>query len=405
MMSMSPIAMPEHGRALTVIDVPAGPSCVDALWTPLESALAGGPPIAVIPQSSSSTPIAMVEAMRESVRPDALVDDGTAVVVSTSGSTGRPRGVCLSASALTAFTAHVNAMVGSEPTWVLALPPTSIGGLNVMIRAIATGRPPIAVASVGGAERFTDMGFADAVSAAGQLDHPIAVSLVPTQLPRLLESAIGRQALSHCALILVGGAALTPHAARDCADAGIAITTTYGMTETSGGCVFDGQPLPGVRVKVDDTEGRIYLAGPMLAQGYRDGADECFEGGLLRTSDRGRWAEGRLQVLGRLDDVVMVNGVNVDLIAVEDRANDHPAIESAIAVAVEDDGDTRVHVIFTGHDLELRDIRDWIASTLGPPGAPTGIHRVDSLVLTTSGKIDRRATAGRLDLQPIAEEL
>jgi O-succinylbenzoic acid--CoA ligase len=343
--------------------------------------------------------------MRESVRPDALVDDGTAVVVSTSGSTGRPRGVCLSASALTAFTAHVNALVGSEPTWVLALPATSIGGLNVMIRALATGRPPIAVASVGGAERFTDMGFADAVSAAGQLDHPIAVSLVPTQLPRLLESAIGRQALSHCALILVGGAALTPHAARDCADAGIAITTTYGMTETSGGCVFDGQPLPGVRVRVDDTDGRIYLAGPMLAQGYRDGADECFEGGLLRTSDRGRWADGRLQVLGRLDDVVMVNGVNVDLIAVEDRANDHPAIESAIAVAVEDDGDTRVHVIFTGHDLELRDIRDWIASTLGPPGAPTGIHRVDSLVLTTSGKIDRRATAERLDLQPIAEEL
>jgi O-succinylbenzoic acid--CoA ligase len=405
MMSMSPIAMPERGRVLTIVDVPSGPSCVDVLWDRLDSALSGGAPIAVIPQPSSSSPFAMVDAMRESVRPDTPVDDATAVVVSTSGSTGRPRGVCLSASALTVFAAHTNALAGSTPTWVLALPPTSIGGLNVMVRARATGRHPIAVPSVGGAERFTDVGFAEAVSAAGELDRPIAVSLVPTQLPRLLESSIGRRALARCSLILVGGAALTPQAGRDCTDAGIAITTTYGMTETSGGCVFDGLPLPNVNVRVDDTDGRIFLAGPMLAQGYRDGVNDSFADGWLRTNDRGRWVDGRLQVLGRLDDVVMVNGVNVDLVAIEDRANDHPAIEAAIAVAVQEAGSVRVHLIYTGREQDLREIQDWIAATLASPAAPTELHRVDSFATTASGKTDRRSTAEQLGIQPFEDEL
>ena len=394
-----------NARALTVIDVPAGPASIDALWEPIDEALRGGPAIALVPQVSPLTPLAVTEAIRAGVQPAWPVASDTAVVLSTSGSTGQPRGVCLSAAALTAFTGIVNALAGEDPTWVLAIPPTSVGGLNVMIRARATGRRPIAVASVGGADRFTDVAFAAAVDSAVAQGQPVAVSLVPTQLPRLLETSLGRRALADCSLILVGGAALTPQAAQDCASAGISITTTYGMTETSGGCILNGSPLPGVEVRLDDTDGRIFLSGPMLASGYRDGANEAFTDGWLRTQDRGRWVDGDLQILGRLDDVVLINGVNVDLVAVEDRASDHPLISSTIAVAANDDDEARVHLIYTGEVVELNDIADWIAETLGSPAIPTAIHQVESFNLTSSGKVDRRGTAAQLGLELFADEL
>ena len=403
--SMSGQAGDARERMLTVIDVPSGPAGIDAVWDPLDAALSGETSIALVPEASAMTPPAMTDSIRSAVEPDRPVGTDTAVVLSTSGSTGQPRGVCLGASALTAFTTHVNELAGGDPTWVLAIPPTSIGGLNVLIRARATGRRPIAVASVGGADRFTDAAFFDAVDAASASGNPVAVSLVPVQLPRLLDSSMGRRALGSCSLILVGGAALTPHAARDCAAAGIAITTTYGMTETSGGCVLDGAPLPGVQIRLDDPDGRVFISGPMLAQGYRDGANESFADGWLRTQDRGRWESGRLHVLGRLDDVVMVNGVNVDLVAIEDRASDHPNIESAIAVAVTERGGVRVHVIYIGRSVDHASLRDWIGRTLGSPAAPSTSHRVDAFELTASGKIDRRGSAAVLGLELAEDEL
>lgn len=404
MMSSTEQSPTEGKRLLTVIDVPSGPASIDALWDPIDDALSGGSPIALVPQASALAPLAMTETIRAALDLDRPVDANTSVVVSTSGSTGQPRGVCLGTSALTVFASHVNALAGGDPTWVLAIPPTSIGGLNVVIRARATGRRAIAVSSVGGADRFTDTAFAEAVQAAAAHGNPVAVSLVPVQLPRLLESPIGRRALADCSLVLVGGAALTPQAARDCANVGISITTTYGMTETSGGCVLDGTPLPGVQVRLDEPDGRIFLAGPMLASGYRDGSNEAFVDGWLRTQDRGRWEDGRLHVLGRLDDVVMINGVNVDLVAIEDRASDHPSIESVIAVPVVDSDTTRIHLIYTGEVIALEELQAWIAHTLGSPAAPSAAHRVEAFVLTSTGKIDRRGTAVALDLDLAEEE-
>lgn len=392
-------------RSLAVIDVPSGPACIDALWEPLDSALDGGQPIALVPEESFLTPAPVINAIRDGLRPNAPVDQRTSVVVSTSGSTGKPRGVCLSATALTSLSEQVNALAGADPTWVLAIPPTSIGGLNVLIRARSTGRRPIAVDSVGGAERFTDVGFARAVATAQEIGKPVAVSLVPAQLPRLLQTMVGRTALAECSLVLVGGAALTPQAARDCTEAGVSITTTYGMTETSGGCVLNGLPLPGVQVRLDGPEGRVFVAGPMLAHGYRgsieDGVDSTFADGWLRTQDRGRWIDDRLHILGRLDDVITVRGVNVDLVAVEDRANDHPAIDAAIAFPVADDDDVAIHIAFIGEDIEHRVIRDWIADALGAPAAPLGSHRVTSFAMTGSDKIDRRRTAADLGFDVI----
>ena len=387
-------------RSLQVIEVPAGAEAVPALWDPLDIALGGGPPIALVPQTSSAIAPAFTESIRAAIQPSSPVDEDTAVVLSTSGSTGRPRGVALSASALTCLSTQVNQLAGGEPAWVLALPPTSIGGLNVLIRARSTGLAPVAVSSIGGAERFTSAGFHEAVTRARASDRPVAVSLVPTQLPRLLSVGEGREALAMCSLILVGGAALAPQAARDCAEVGIEVTSTYGMTETSGGCVLNGSPLTGVDVRIGDTDERIWLSGPMLASGYRDGNNEAFVDGWLRTNDRGRWLDGRLQVLGRLDDIVTINGVNVDLLAVEDRLRAHAAIEDAIVLAVPTGaGDISVHAITQGTSVDSNVLRDWVATTLGTPAAPKAVHEVTRFELTATGKIDRRATALALGLE------
>lgn len=384
-----------------LVEVPAGPGAVDALWEPLDRALCGGKPLAVIPAASAAAPASSLEAIRSAIDIEQPVTDGTALVITTSGSTGNPRAVEISADAADALTGQVNARAGGLPAWVLAIPATSIGGLNVLVRARGAGLPPFPVRSLGGAERFSDEIFADAVAAAGSSGRPVAVSLVPAQLPRLLASERGLDALRSCALILVGGAALAPQAARDCADAGISITTTYGMTETSGGCVLDGRPLDGVEVRIGDdtsTDERIWLRGPMLASRYRDNGSQPLVDGWLRTNDRGRWSGGRLEVLGRLDDIVTVRGVNVDVIAIEDRVRDHPAVLDAIVIAVPDtDTEHRLHLVYVGNKtLTVDQAREWVAQTLGPQAAPVRADRVEAFALTTTGKVDRIATLREL---------
>jgi len=396
-----------------VLEIPPGPAGLEVLWQPLAEALAGGPALAPIPQPSPATPQPVVDAMVAAARPNEPVAADTALVVATSGSTGNPRGVELSGAAVQALTAEVNARAGGNPAWVLAIPATSIGGLNVAIRAHAAGQPPIALDSLAGATPFTAEVFARGVEAARDTDRPVAVSLVPAQLPRLLASDIGRAALRQCALVLVGGAALAPQAARDCAAADVLVTTTYGMTETSGGCIFAGHPLDGVEVRIGDEKGtddRVYLRGPMLATRYRDDRGELIVDGWLRTNDRGRWAGGQLQILGRLDDVVTVRGVNVDVVAVEDRLRDHPGIQDALVLVVPDpDTDNRLHAAYIADDRNVpadeadanltdADLRTWVGDFLGKEAAPVTLQRVESFSATATGKIDRRATARDLGL-------
>lgn len=385
-------------RTLRLLEVPPGPGALEVLWQPLTDALAGGPPLAPIPATSPTTPQPVIDALIAAARPKEPVPPDTALVVATSGSTGNPRGVELSAAAVNALTDQVNARAGGNPAWVLAIPATSIGGLNVLIRAQATSQPPIPLESLAGARPFTDEVFARGVDAAGATGRPIAVSLVPAQLPRLLASELGRTTLRKCSLVLVGGAALAPQAARDCTAAEVSVTTTYGMTETSGGCILDGHPLDGVGVRIGDELGaddRLYLTGPMLATRYRDDAADSIVDGWLRTNDRGRWSAGRLQILGRLDDVVTVRGVNVDVVAIEDRLRDHPRITDAIVLVVPDpESDHRLHAAFLAdEDVAESDLRAWVGDHLGKAAIPKHLQRVESFASTATGKIDRRATA------------
>lgn len=388
-------------RAPRLLEVPPGPGALEVLWQPLADALAGGQPLAPIPAASPATPQPVVDALIAAARPTEPTAPDTALVVATSGSTGNPRGVELSAVAVNALTEQVNSRAGGDPAWVLAIPATSIGGLNVLIRAQATGTPAIPLESLAGNRPFTDEVFARGVDAADATGRAIAVSLVPAQLPRLLASELGRNTLRRCALVLVGGAALAPQAARDCTAAQVFVTTTYGMTETSGGCILDGHPLDGVHVRIGDEHGaddRLFLSGPMLATRYRDDAADSIADGWIRTNDRGRWSGGRLQILGRLDDVVTVRGMNVDVVAIEDRLRDHPRIQDAIVLVVPDpESDHRLHAAFLAvEDVAESDLRAWVGDHLGKEAIPKHLQRVESFASTATGKIDRRATARAL---------
>ena len=228
------------------------------------------------------------------------VAEGTAVVVGTSGSTGVPKGVELSAAALRHSARASLDRVGARPgeRWLCCLPVTHVAGLAVLVRSLVSGTEPV----------LAERADAGTVAASG-CAH---VSLVPTQLQRLLlqAGAHGPTPLAGFSSVLLGGAA-TPAGLLDGArDACVPVVTTYGMTETCGGCVYDGVPLDGVRAEVRD-DGRIWLSGPVLFSGYRGGPRAPADG-WFRTGDLGLLdAEGRLAVRGRADDVINTGGYKV----------------------------------------------------------------------------------------------
>jgi O-succinylbenzoic acid--CoA ligase len=392
------MSRPAATRPLVRVPVPPGVAGPALLLPALAAALDGtGPAIAPVPTVSSSTSNDYVMALLAAMRPDdpalPLESAEVAVVVATSGSTGAPRGVLLTASQLTCLTAVVNGP--GSPQWIAALPVTSMGGLNVLVRALATGLAPVLVPSIGGAGPFTEAGFEEAVDAACRESDDVRVSLVPAQVSRLLSSDRGIGALQRCSTVLVGGAATRPSLRSAASDLGITLTTTYGATETAGGCVYDGHPLPGVTVAAP--EGLLTIRGPSVALGYRGEPDltrACFGPWGFRTSDLGEVsADGVVTVLGRADDVVVIRGVNVSPLAVERVIADLPDVVAAAAVAVATRaGEPELHAF-----VEVRDrasgaeqsARDEVVRRLGRGATPI-IHRVDRLPHLPNGKVDRR---------------
>ncbi|MFT4122196.1 MAG: AMP-binding protein, partial [Microbacteriaceae bacterium] len=295
----------------------------------------------------------------------ATVPRRVALVVGSSGSTGRPKRVALSADAILASAAAADAALGGPGQWLLCLPPTYIAGLNVLARSLAAGTTPIAMP----AGRFTAEGFA---AASALLDDPVRyVSLVPVQLARLLDSAAGTAALRGFRRVLLGGQATPPGLRARAAEAGVAVTTSYGSSETSGGCVYDGVPLGPVRVRVED--GELLVAGPVLAEGYlgepeRSAAVFVTRGGArwYRTGDAGSVdADGRVLVAGRLDDVIVSGGVNVALGAVEAAVRALPGLGDAVVIGQADAEWGQVPVVVTSAAAELAAVRAGVAERLG----------------------------------------
>jgi O-succinylbenzoic acid--CoA ligase len=319
-----------------------------------------------------------------------LTDGGSEpVVVRTSGSTGAPKDVALSATALLWSARATLERLGGPGRWTLALPAHYVAGLQVLVRSHLAGTSPVALSD-----------HRDLASATDSLPSGRRyLAAVPTQLYRWLSKPADAEALRRYDAVLVGGAAAEPAVIDEARGRGVAVVTTYGMSETCGGCVYDGVALDGVDVAVDE-DGRIRLAGPVLFDGYV-GAPELSEqvvrDGWLRTPDLGRIdGDGRLEVLGRADDVVVSGGVNVSLPTVERRVAAMAEVAQCAVVAEPDRewGHRLVAHVVPMHATgppSLAEVRDFVAAALPRSWAPRAVVIEDRLPILESGKIDRRS--------------
>jgi O-succinylbenzoic acid--CoA ligase len=385
-------------RELHAVALPTGRD----LFAAVAGALRGDGPalLPIDPALPEAKRDALLAAMRPNVirttggvrrLPDpAPIADDTALVIATSGSTGAPKGVELSRTALTASARATLDRISAAPgdRWLCCLPTSHIAGLQVLTRSVVAGTEPVLHA------RFTP----ESALASGAAH----VSLVPTQLRRLLDAGAD---LSVFATIVLGGAAASPGLLAEAAAAGGRVVTTYGMSETCGGCVYDGVPLDGVRVELREEAGgvgRIALSGPALFTGYRLAPEltaEVRDGAWFATSDLGRFDDGRLRVLGRVDDVINTGGEKVVAGEVSRVLSGHPGVADVVVVGRADrEWGQRVTAVVVpadpGAPPTLADLRAYARDRLPGAAAPRELDLVPEIPLLPSGKPDRAALIG-----------
>ena len=428
---------------------------------------------------------------------------GVDMVLRTSGSTtGTGKLVGVSMDALVASARATHKRLGGPGIWVLALPAYHAAGVQVLVRAAVAGTHVfnaykeggfdpqhlaqvidaacVAAADCGAGSSFDDDavsscaggvgGEAEGALAADDSGRacPVYTSLVPTQLRRALDDEQLRGALARLDAVLIGGAAADAQLLEQAKAAGIRVVTTYGMSETCGGCVYDGQPLPGVSMDVDQATGAIWLSGPMLATGYlgdEERTRRCFvrrpqaqagegasdagntasaaesaeagaggagtEAGATRpgaetwpgagsdagageparrwfiTSDRGHIVDGRLQVLGRLDDVIISGGIKVEPGPIEALLALNPLVSECAVVGLPDLqwGQVVTAVVVPAsmpglgrvdEGAILAQIRVYLEQKLSGAQCPKQVLLADALPYKGIGKVDRRALAQSL---------
>ena len=339
---------------LVAIDLAGGPDFVDELQRIWDAGDAAFPVDQRLPAPARSD---LIEAMR--VGDD--VDDGDALVVATSGSTGRPKGVVLTHDAIAASAQATNTRLGvaADDHWLACLPLSHVGGLSVVTRALHA-RTELTVHPGFDARRVMD---SDATM----------VSLVATTLTRVDPTRFRT--------IVLGGS-------RPPADRPANTVTTYGMTETGSGVVYDGVPLDDVEVAIVDDE--IRLRGPMMLRTYRDGSDPKDADGWLATGDLGHWLDdGRLHVDGRRGDLIITGGENVWPEAVERILATHASVADVVVRARPDPewGDIVEAVVVTDdRSLTLDALRQHVKATAPAFMAPRRLTLVARIPRTSLGK-------------------
>jgi o-succinylbenzoate---CoA ligase len=306
--------------------------------------------------------------------------DDESLVIETSGSTGWPKRVVLPRSAVLASVAASAQRLGGEGRWLLALPASYVAGAQVVCRSVVAGEPPVLLEDHATLAAAVDAG------------RPAYASLVPTQLHRLLGSEEDVDALRSLRTVLLGGGPIDPELRERARDAGITVVTTYGSAETAGGCVYDGVPLDGVRLATE-ADGRLLVSGPMLFDGYEVDPEltaRVLVDGWFRTEDAARIdGDGRLHVLGRLDDMVVTGGVNVPAVVVARRLRAHPGVRAVEVLGVPDPEWGMRVVAFVVGDLSLEDARAWVAEQHPRSWAPRQVVVLDALPMLANGKVDR----------------
>jgi O-succinylbenzoic acid--CoA ligase len=358
------------------------------LLKPLAAALAGEGP-AVAPH----------------VRPDQAFDgtlpnDEIAAVISTSGSTGVPKQTMLSVDALAASAMGTAFALKAEGQWLLTLPVHYVAGFQVLVRSLFAGTQPWVMDTTAG---FTPEAF---TSAAGELtDRVRFTSLVPTQLHRLLAdpSPETLRVLRRFDGILLGGAPAGASLRSLARSHDLKVVETYGMSETCGGCVYDGTPLDGVELR--SVDGRLRIGGPVLADGYFGAPDLTAEKFVFNsgerwfvTDDAGEVAPGgSVTVHGRLDDVIITGGLKVSAARVSDVIEALAGVEQALVLGISsEEWGTAVAVAVVG-DVDAAVIQQAVHVELGAHAVPKAIVSLDALPLLPGGKPDRRAISTLLE--------
>lgn len=342
------------------------------------------------------------ELLTTALRVGEEIDDDVALVVATSGTTGRPKGAMLTPAALIASATATHDRLGGPGTWLLALPPQHIAGMQILVRSVLAGTVP--------AELDLSAGFDPAAlpAAVGELGSGRRyTSLVSNQLAKALADPAAAESLAELDAVLLGGGPAPTTVLDAAADAGITLVRTYGSSETAGGCVYDGIPLDGVEVRIDDPgpagEGRIVVGGNTLAMGYRNPPsppDPFGEPGWYHTDDLGIFDDsGRLRVLGRSDESITTGGLVVLPAAVEAVLSRHPAVADCAVFGLDDErlGQRVVVAVVasTAVPPTLAELRDFVAASLDRTAAPRQLHLVDELPRRGIGKLDRLALRRR----------
>ena len=324
----------------------------------------------------------------------------TAVLVRTSGSSGVPKAVALSAAALVASAEATHEALGGSGQWLVTLPAHLISGLQMLVRSQVSGIEPV----------FFDGPFdAEALLAtAERMDHERRyVSLVPVQFGRLLDLAEGDPAaadtLRGFAAVLVGGQAISLAMRQRAHELGVNLRRSYGMTETAGGCVYDGVEIGDTRMRIRG--GEVQLSGSCLATGYVEGAGEAAGAQALtderfveengarwyRTGDAGELLGGMLTVTGRLDRVIISGGVNVSLDVVERVVRELPGWSSAVALGAPHPewGERASLVVETAPGaVSLDEVRATVKQQLGAAAVPEWATETEELPRLAGGKPD-----------------
>lgn len=295
------------------------------------------------------------------------------ILVATSGSTGTPKEIALTASALLASAAASNKYLKAAKgdTWSLLLPLTHIAGINVLMRAKQLGTEPL-----------------DLRNHVGEYPHADFTAIVPTQLfNALTENPALLKHLQEAKAVLVGGASLSEELRAQGVAAGINIITTYGMSETCGGCVYDGVALDGVAFEITN-DGLIKISGPILA-------DVKKENGWFVTQDLGKIVDGKLQVIGRSDDVIISGGENISLSAIEAAINKkYPNLLVAAFATADSKWGQALHIAVQSQDENIKsELSEVLVNSIGKHVKPKSVLLLDKLPQIGVGKVDRISLA------------
>ncbi len=303
------------------------------------------------------------------------VEAKTAVLVTSTGSTGANKEISLSSGALLASAKAANKFLGASfgETWSLLLPLTHIAAVNVLVRSLELGTIPVHL-----------------IGYIGEYPKVDYTAIVPTQLYNALTA--DEHLLKHlqsAKAVLVGGAALTSELHVQATNAGIKVVTTYGMSETSGGCVYNGLPLEGVQVAISDS-GFIKISGPVLASDLDLDSNNWFV-----TSDLGELVDGHLKVLGRGDDVIISGGENISLSEIENAISQSFASFEFVAFAVTSEKwGQELHIAAVNAPTEFSEqVETLLVKKFGNAAKPKRFHQLSALPLIGIGKVDRGALA------------